>query len=85
MHDLLAAQDILKNCLRYAKKNKLKSISKIVVDLGKAPVHHDEIIKPKNLKFLLNLIAQNTILEKAKIEIYPVDGSKIQLKSIEGK
>lgn len=84
MHDLIAAQDILKECISYAKKNKLKSISKVIIDLGKTPVH-GEIIKPKNLKFILNQFAKNTVLEKAKLEIRPVKGSEIKLRSIEGK
>lgn len=84
MHDLLTAQDIVKTALHYAKRNKLRSISKMVVELGTITVH-GERITPDDLKFNIGLVARNTILEKAKVIIKQTKkGENWKIKFIEG-
>ncbi len=83
MHDLLTAQDILKTALRYAKRNKLKSVTKIVIGLGSISAH-GETITSDSLKFNINVLSKNTTAKDAKIIIEEVDGDAWKLKSIEG-
>jgi len=84
MHDLYAADKILKEVLDFAQKNKLTKITKIKIGLGRI-LEHGEEIKPKNLKFNIKLLSKGTLAEDAKIEIKQVAGSYLKLKEIEGK
>ncbi|MFA5107816.1 MAG: hydrogenase/urease maturation nickel metallochaperone HypA [Patescibacteria group bacterium] len=83
MHDLYAAQDILKAALATAKQKKLKRITKLVISLGHIEDHGD-VISPENLTFNLNLLRQDTIAGKAEIIIRHVDGHDCILQEIEG-
>ncbi len=83
MHDLHEADKIMKLVLEYAAQNKLKQITKIVVELGLV-VEHGQEIHPDNLKFNLQLLAKNTIAESAEIVIDHVGGDLWNLKEIEG-
>lgn len=93
MHDLLIAKDILKAAIGAAEEKKLKKINKISIKFGKAKFSHRhnsgenylEEICPENLKFNLSLIAKNTLLENAKIEIIDSPKNEIRLKEIEGE
>lgn len=85
MHDFYLAKEILETVIKQAKKNNLKIISKIIIDLGKF-VEHNEKILPKNLKQNFQLLAKNTIAEKAKLEINQINQPNVwQLEEIEGK
>jgi len=83
MHDLHAADRILKLVLEYAKKNNLKKITKISVELGTV-VEHGEEINPDNLQFNLKMLSEKTIAEGAEIEIGKIEGETWNLKEIEG-
>ncbi len=84
MHDLTLARDILNLVLEYAKKNKLKSVSRVKVELGKISAHGEDIT-PTNLKFNFNLLKKNTLVERARLEIKRVKGRSFNLKEIVGK
>jgi len=83
MHDLVAAQDIVKMATQIAKKNKLKSVSKIVVRLGNI-VEHSEAITPENLKFNFELVKRNTLAEKARLIIKPGKAQELQIEEVIG-
>lgn len=98
MHDLLAAKEILNTALNVAQENKLKKITKIVIELGNKEYSHGstkltpggghahlETIDPENLEFNLNLVVKNTIAENAEFIIKKSDISDILVKEIEGK
>lgn len=83
MHDLHVANKIIKLALQYGRKNNLKKITKIVVELGTV-VEHGEEINPDNLRFNINLLTKNTIAEDAEIVIGKIKGESWNLKEIEG-
>lgn len=84
MHDLIAAQDILKKSVAIAERNKLKKITKITVKLGKIVEHHQEIT-PENLVFNFDLVKRNTIAEKARLKIKKTSGKTITISEVEGE
>ena len=83
MHDLHVADKILKLALEEGEKNKLKKITKIVVELGKI-VEHGNRITPKNLEFNIKMLAEDTPAENAKIIIRSTKGNIFTLKEIYG-
>ena len=83
MHDLHAADQILKRALESAAGNNLKKITKIVVELGEVE-EHGAIIAPANLKFNLRLLSAETIARGAKILILKIKGDSYGLKEIQG-
>lgn len=90
MHDLLAAKEIIDEAVENAKKNNLKKISKISIELGNKKFSHGdhfhiETIDPKNLEFNLKLIAKNTIAKNAKFIIKKSNIEDIIVKEIEGE
>lgn len=84
MHDLIAAQDILKQAIKIASKNKLKKITKIIIKLGKI-VEHNQEITPENLQFNFELVKRNTMVENAKLEIMKIKGRKITISEVQGE
>ncbi len=84
MHDLIAAQDIVKSAVRTAGKNKLKKITKIVVKLGKI-VEHNQELTPENLKFNFGFVKQNTIAEKATLVIIKGKGRELAIIEVQGE
>lgn len=84
MHDIHAADQILKTALEYAKNNKLKKISSLKIELGKI-VEHNELIAPENLKYNIGLIAKNTPAENCGIFVVSKDNNELKLVEIEGK
>lgn len=90
MHDLMAAKEIIDEAVENAKKNNLKKISKIWIDLGKKKFCHGdhahiETIDPENLEFNLKLVAKNTIAKDAEFIIKKSDIEDIIVKEIEGE
>ena len=59
MHDLHAADQILKLVLEKANDNKLIKVKKIIIELGSV-VEHGEEINAENLVFNLKLLAKNS-------------------------
>ena len=84
MHDLVAAQDIIKAALATAKENKLKTVDKVTVRLGTI-VEHNQELSPENLLFNFNLVKKNTIAEKAKLAIKPGQGRELTITEVQGK
>ena len=83
MHDLVAAQDTVKAACEIAKKNKLKKITKITIELGKI-IEHNEELQPENLQFNFGLVKRNTLAEKAKLIIKKGKGRVLNILEVEG-
>ncbi len=83
MHDLHAADQILKLALDQANENKLLKVTKIVIELG-SMIEHGEDINADNLAFNLKLLAKNTPARGAKVVIKKVKGNGWKLVEIEG-
>ena len=84
MHDIHAANQMLKTALEYAQKNKLKKISSMTIELGKI-IEHDELITPDNLKYNIKLISKNTAAENCKIIVDLKNNSELKLVEINGE
>lgn len=84
MHDIHAAQSILKTATEYAQKNKLKKINSMVIELGKI-IEHDELITPENLKYNIELISKNTIAENCGIIVKRKNNNELKLIEIDGE
>ena len=85
MHDFYLAKEILDRVLKQAKKNNLKTVSRVVLSLGKF-IEHNEKILPKNLRQNFHLLAKNTLAKKAKLIIKKSKQSDVWcLEGIEGK
>ncbi|MFH1838386.1 MAG: hydrogenase/urease maturation nickel metallochaperone HypA [Candidatus Kuenenbacteria bacterium] len=83
MHDIHLANKILNIVLEKAKKNNLKEIIKIKIELGEI-IEHNQMIFPKNLRFNIKMLAKGTIAEDVKIEICSVKNKTFILKEIIG-
>ena len=85
MHDFYLAKEILDTVLREAKKNNLKTVSKVFFSLGEFKEHNEKIL-PKNIKRNFYLLAKNTLASKALVIIKQLDQSGVwRLEEIEGK
>ena len=84
MHDLIAAQDIVKKAVEIAKKNRLKRITRIIVNLGKI-VEHNEVLSPENLQFNFRLVRRNTLAEKASLTIKQGKGRELAITEVQGE
>lgn len=84
MHDLHAADQVLKDVLATAAKNKLTKVKKIVLELGTI-VEHGAAIQPENLKFNIESLARGTIAAGVEVKIVPVTGGELKIKEIEGE
>ena len=83
MHDLHAADQILKLALDQANENNILQVKRIVIELGSI-LEHGEEINPDNLEFNLKLLAKNTPADKAEIVIKKIKGFNWRLVEIEG-
>jgi len=83
MHDLHEADRILKLVLDHAERNKLKSVTKIVVGLGSV-IEHGSEINPENLKFNIGVLARKTMAENAEVVVKKIKASTWKLEEIEG-
>jgi Zn finger protein HypA/HybF involved in hydrogenase expression len=84
MHDLHAADQILRVVLDKAIENKLLKVNKIVIELGSI-VEHGADIDPDNLAFNLKLLARNSLAKNAEVVVKKVQGSTWKLVEIEGE
>jgi len=84
MHDLVAAQDIVKMATEIAKKNRLKSISTVIVKLGKI-IEHNQELTPANLRFNFELVKKNTLADKAKLIIRKGKARELSIIEVEGE
>jgi Zn finger protein HypA/HybF involved in hydrogenase expression len=84
MHDLHEANKIVKLVLDKAQKSGLNKVKKIVIELGDV-IEHGQTIKPENLKFNIDLLAENTIADGAEIVVNESDGEYWKLVEMEGE
>ena len=84
MHELHAASQILKTALAEAKRHKLRTIDRIVIELGKIQEHGD-LLHPTDLRHNLLLLAKHSIASRAKILIKKSKKAIIKLVEIEGQ
>lgn len=64
MHELSMADAIVKTILDAAEKNQAEEILEVTIEVGKLTM-----LNPEQLKFLLDVLAENTLLEGAEIII----------------
>lgn len=83
MHDIHAANQIIKLALEYAKKNKLKKLNKILIELCSVVEHGEELL-PENLEFNIKMLAKGTIAEKANVKVKKAKKPGLRLLEIEG-
>jgi len=83
MHDLHAADQILKLVLEKAIENKLLQVKKIVIELG-SMVEHGQDLNADNLAFNIKLLAQSTLAKGTEVIIKKVEGNSWKLVEIEG-
>lgn len=83
MHDLHAADHVLKDVLATAAKNKLTKVKKIVLELGTIVEHGAEIL-PENLKFNIESLARGTVAAGVLVVVRPIGGAGLTIKEIEG-
>ncbi len=84
MHDIHAANQMLKTAIEYAEKNNCQKITSMTIELGKI-VEHDELIMPENLKYNIKLISKNTIAEDCEIIVNSKDNNELKLVEIDGE
>ncbi len=84
MHDLHEADRILKLVLDHAERNKLKSVTKIVIGLGSV-IEHGSEINPENLKFNVGVLARGTKAEGAEVVVKKIKADTWELKEMEGE
>jgi len=91
MHDFLLAKQIVDKLLEIAKEKNLANIKNVNLEIGNIVLAHDnfpehsEDINLDNLKFGLENLAKNTVLEKAKFNIKKITGNSWKIVDIEVK
>jgi Zn finger protein HypA/HybF involved in hydrogenase expression len=78
MHELAAAQDMLKTVIQAAEKHGAKRIVVIRVKIGERSGH-----EASNIVDMIGLAAQGTIAEGASVETTIVPGTQIGVEDIE--
>ena len=76
MHELAAAQDVVKTALAAAEAEGSQRIVAIVLKIG-------SFYRVDQMRELIAMEAKGTIAEGARLDIEPVDGPNIQVESIE--
>jgi Zn finger protein HypA/HybF involved in hydrogenase expression len=76
MHELAAAQDVVKTALAAAEAENAQKIIAIVLKIG-------SLYGVDQMRELIAMEAMGTIAEGARLDIEPVDGPNIQVESIE--
>jgi Zn finger protein HypA/HybF involved in hydrogenase expression len=85
MHDLLLAKKILDQVLSCARSHGLKSVTKIVIEIGKIE-EHDEEISASNLKFNLSSLVAGTQAARVKIIIQKTSRPNyLKIREIQGQ
>jgi hydrogenase nickel incorporation protein HypA/HybF len=70
MHELSMADGILKAVLENAQKNEANEVIEVTIEIGKMA-----LINPEQIKFMLDVLSEDTIANKAKfiIEEIPIE------------
>ena len=76
MHELAAAQDVVKTALAAAEAEGAQRIVAIVLKIG-------SFYRVDQMRELIAMEAQGTIADGARLDIEPVDGPEIRVESIE--
>ena len=84
MHDFHVADLIYKAIIQEAENNKLKKVTKAVIELGSI-IEHGETVKAENLEFNIKMLAEGGLAEGLKIEIVESSSSDWVLREIEGE
>lgn len=91
MHDFILAKQIIEKLLEITKEKELADIKSVSLEIGNIALAHDnfpkhsEDINLDNLKFGLENLAKNTILEKVEFNIKRVAGDNWKIVNIEVK
>lgn len=64
MHELSMAQGIIDAVIETAEKNNATEVTSVVIEIGKLAM-----INPEQLKFMVDVLVENTIVADAKIEM----------------
>lgn len=64
MHELSMADAIVKTAIDVAEKNEAQEITEVTIEIGKLTM-----LNPEQLKFMIDVLSENTLLEEAKIII----------------
>lgn len=64
MHELSMADAIVKTAIDVAEKNNAQEITEVALEIGKLTM-----LNPEQLKFMIEVLSENTILEGAEIII----------------
>lgn len=89
MHDFLLAKEIIEELKKIAKERKLSSFKRVFVEIGSITLSHDgfpdhaEDINLENLKFGLESLVKNSVLDKAEFIIRKTAGSSWKIAKIE--
>lgn len=67
MHELSMADAIVKTAIDVAEKNNAQEISEVTIEIGKLT-----LLNPEQLKFMIGVLSENTLLEGAEIIIEEV-------------
>jgi len=76
MHELAAAQDVVRVAVQAAEEQNARRITAIALKVGAA-------YAPEQLRDLIAIAAQGTIAEGARLDVEAVPGSAIQVASID--
>jgi len=76
MHELAAAQDVVKTALAAAEAESAQRIVAIVLKIG-------SLYGVDQMRELIAMEAKGTIADGARLDIEPVDGPDIRVESIE--
>lgn len=70
MHELSMADAIVKTAVDVAEKNEAQQITEVTIEIGELT-----LLNPEQLKFMIDVLSENTLLEGAeiKIELIPVE------------
>lgn len=64
MHELSMADAIVKTVIDVAEKNNAQEITEVTIEIGKLT-----LLNPEQLKFMIDVLSENTLLEGAEIII----------------
>lgn len=89
MHDILLAKQIITEISKIAKARKLDNIKSVNLEIGSVALAHNNLpehideIDSSNLKFILENMAPEYGLEKAKLDIKKIPGDSWKIREIE--
>ncbi len=70
MHELSMADAIVKTAVDVAEKNEAEQITEVTIEIGELT-----LLNPEQLKFMIEVLSENTLLEGAEIktELIPIE------------